>query len=257
MVAIVFFRVSIIVTASRVVVAFCLSDCALNHRFSRTLPWRLNTMMYWIFDDSEKVRHRGFVSEWWRYEAKRTQGRRPTMRSGLDVQRNNEMVKRLHTHTYTDPIPTTHIPTTHIPTTHHESDPSAPLAAQKLATLRFRPAVIKGYKRYCVKGAAYPGLLPTGIETDRVIGVLCEGLTKNDILRLDNFEGGDYTRIDTTVDTLATPSHPTPERGVSVGVYVWTSGRHELEEREWDFEDFVRHKQESWLVCKRDGGFEE
>ncbi|CAG8588132.1 4433_t:CDS:2, partial [Dentiscutata heterogama] len=76
------------------------------------------------------------------------------------------------------------------------------------------PAVLKGYKRYQVHGAWYPAIIKSN-ENDETKGVFLKGLSYNDILKLDDFEGDQYKRIDVKVfvgDSL----DPIPAQ-----TYVW------------------------------------
>ncbi|KAL6237558.1 hypothetical protein BDW75DRAFT_75304 [Aspergillus navahoensis] len=94
--------------------------------------------------------------------------------------------------------------------------------------LRFRPAVLHGYRRHRVRGADYPGIiqesasgqnsttdgfdsakeeaaLPSGSGTRSrasVLGTVVSGLTDGDIHRLDIFEGAEYRREKVSVRIL-------------------------------------------------------
>ena len=101
--------------------------------------------------------------------------------------------------------------------------------------LTFQPAILHGYRRYRVRGAAYPGIIPvttppttTSENTNSlsqsepqedqtqqqrqqpeedgskpsVLGTLVSGLTDGDIYRLDIFEGTEYIRKPVQVRTL-------------------------------------------------------
>lgn len=102
--------------------------------------------------------------------------------------------------------------------------------------LTFQPAILHGYRRYRVRGAAYPGIIPVTTATTEnansssqpesqddqteqqqqqhqqteeeagskssVLGTLVSGLTDGDIYRLDIFEGDEYIRKPVHVRTL-------------------------------------------------------
>lgn len=92
------------------------------------------------------------------------------------------------------------------------------------AHLTFQPAILHGYRRYRVRGADYPGIIPVSSsaqtkeqwqerEREReqtqqptrepsVLGALVSGLTDGDIHRLDIFEGTEYQRHPIKVRTL-------------------------------------------------------
>ena len=138
----------------------------------------------------------------------------------------------------------------------------------KLTTVR--PALLQGYQRHKVKHADYPGILPhtttssseTGSGAPSVRGSLVTGLTDGDIWRLDIFEGDQYTRQkvrvtvlkDTALDALADEANLAAhvEGEVEAETYVWTDPRDELEEEEWDFEEFKREKMWAWIGQARE-----
>ena len=82
------------------------------------------------------------------------------------------------------------------------------------------PATLAGFKRLRVRGASYPVVVPSA--GGRVEGVLYRGLSHGELRRLDAFEGGEYDRVERTVD------------GVLAQVYVLAEAfRHIAEETEW------------------------
>lgn len=130
-----------------------------------------------------------------------------------------------------------------------------------------RPALLQNYRRHKVKHCDYPGILPVNSSgsnassstiTASVRGTLVTGLTDGDIWRLDIFEGDQYTRqvvkvkllsdstaLDATVDESNLESLIVDE--VDAETYVWCAPREELEEEEWDFEEFKREKMWAWV----------
>ena len=60
-------------------------------------------------------------------------------------------------------------------------------------------AVLSGYKRLCVKGENYPGLVKS--FNNSVEGVIYLDVTAQDIKRLDRFEGEYYKKIPVTVSS--------------------------------------------------------
>lgn len=138
------------------------------------------------------------------------------------------------------------------------------------ALLKFRPAVLHGYKRHRVRDADYPGIVPAkssdasdkSSNATTVLGTLVSGLTDGDIHRLDIFEGEDYSKQEVTVQTLrdgdgksnlqdvlnAAGAERVGEGEEVVAVtYVWTAGEEKLEEVEWDFESFKKDKLAWWV----------
>ncbi|KAJ6438409.1 AIG2-like protein [Purpureocillium lavendulum] len=117
-----------------------------------------------------------------------------------------------------------------------------PEVIRKLHT--FTPAVLHDHCRHRVKFADYPAVVP---EKDRSVqGVYATGLTEANLDKLDYFEGSEYERVTAQVEVLQ-PSdggEVVPTRK-DASVYIFL--RHEqLEEREWDFEEFRREKMALW-----------
>lgn len=56
-----------------------------------------------------------------------------------------------------------------------------------------QPAQLKHYRRFKVKGQTYPGLILA--HGDRVDGCVLQGLSDEELLKLDDYEGEEYTRI--------------------------------------------------------------
>lgn len=55
---------------------------------------------------------------------------------------------------------------------------------------RSTPAILKGYKRYRVKNAPYPGIIPSDVSNnDGVKGLLAYVQTQQEVDVLDRFEG--------------------------------------------------------------------
>ncbi|KAG2188885.1 hypothetical protein INT44_004025, partial [Umbelopsis vinacea] len=143
--------------------------------------------------------------------------------------------------------------------------------ASKLKTLKLRPAVLKGYRRHALKGLDYPGVVKSVSAESSVLGLLCEGLNRHDILRLDAFEGDvsllnnwikmvllstctltdfggqEYDRVTVTVSTIGTTEYPAIETNIPTKVYLWTAGNEHLEDREWELEKFIQGAQVQWM----------
>ncbi|KAI8582020.1 hypothetical protein K450DRAFT_230434 [Umbelopsis ramanniana AG] len=119
--------------------------------------------------------------------------------------------------------------------------------ASKLSTLKLRPAVLKGYRRHALKGLDYPGVVKSVSAESSVLGLLCEGLNRHDILRLDAFEGDEYDRVTVTVSTIGTTEYPAIETNIPTQLYLWTAGTEHLEDREWELEKFIQGAQVEWM----------
>ena len=119
-------------------------------------------------------------------------------------------------------------------------------------------------------------------------GTYVEGLNSEDLFRLDVFEGSEYERQKVTVSLLpesmsadgqdteaslppraasdadAEDSRQGTRMGtaekVETETYIWTAGRAQLEETEWDFDEFVREKMWRWagtVAPEINGDYEE
>ncbi|KAB5545556.1 AIG2-like family-domain-containing protein [Coniochaeta sp. 2T2.1] len=112
----------------------------------------------------------------------------------------------------------------------------------------FTPAILHGYCRRRVKGAAYPGVIPD--EKHQVFGTYATGLSNANMRRLDGFEGSEYFRKTVKVKLLTHVGNAKGEGNVEgeereAGVYVFKHPE-ELEDKEWDLEEFRREEMEMW-----------
>ena len=126
---------------------------------------------------------------------------------------------------------------------------------QDLVTVR--PAMLQHYRRHKVQYADYPAIIPH--KRSRVRGSLVTGLNKQDIRRLDIFEGSSYRRDVVKVQVLkdveleqAVPegdaTEPQVAEEVEAQTYVWLEDpRETLEPDEWDFEEFKKDKMRAWM----------
>lgn len=113
----------------------------------------------------------------------------------------------------------------------------------QVTSLRIRPAVLHSYCRYQVRSVDYPGIVPEAGRTVR--GTYVEGLTEGDIWRLDAFEGNEYERKKVNVKILSDSGEETEEVGSET--YVYVAGRDNLNDDEWDFQEFMRSKLSRWV----------
>lgn len=132
---------------------------------------------------------------------------------------------------------------------------TTPYDYQKALTT-VRPALLQSYRRHKVKHADYPAILPHK-DGASVRGSLVTGLLDEDMRRLDIFEGDQYERKKVKVLVLkdtslneAVDEDNLPELVVGeeqAETYVWIDPREDLEEEEWDFEEFRREKMWAWV----------
>jgi len=131
---------------------------------------------------------------------------------------------------------------------------------QELITVR--PAMLQNYRRHKVQYADYPAIIPH--KGSRVRGSFVTGLNKQDIRRLDIFEGSSYKRDlvkvqvlkDVELDQAAPEGNeqaPEVAEEVEAQTYVWLEDPGEtLEPEEWDFEAFKRDKMRAWMGIAED-----
>ena len=95
-----------------------------------------------------------------------------------------------------------------------------------------------------------------------VRGTVVQGLTREDMWRLDLFEGDEYARrkVRVTMDVNVEVKESAPmdtlrhtqkegeeeQEELEAETYIWIAGQHRLEDTEWDFDEFVREKMWRW-----------
>jgi hypothetical protein len=130
---------------------------------------------------------------------------------------------------------------------HGNTNPTNPIYATH--QLRIQPAILPHHRRHRVRGADYPAIVPH--EGSAVRGTYVTGLTDADVWRLDVFEGAEYVRRKARARVLV-PGEGEGEvevegEEVEAETYVWVADVAELEDREWDFEEFRREKMGFWV----------
>lgn len=91
----------------------------------------------------------------------------------------------------------------------------------------------------------YPAIIPSSEPGACVRGTYVQGLTAGDQWRLDLFEGDQYSRVRVRPQLLDEDGR---ELGaVDAETYVWVDEEIDLEEGEWDFEEFRREKMGRWV----------
>lgn len=108
-----------------------------------------------------------------------------------------------------------------------------------------------------VDSADYPGITPD--PNHEVRGMYVTGLTEANMLKLDYFEGPQYERKTVEVRLLSKVGNDKGEGNVKgkeaeCEVYVFNYPE-ELEDREWDYEEFRSQKMKGWT--RADYGFED
>ncbi|KAF9065592.1 hypothetical protein BDP27DRAFT_1331798 [Rhodocollybia butyracea] len=146
--------------------------------------------------------------------------------------------------------------------------------------LQIAPAVLLEHTRHKVRYADYPGLVPWPkaqslfdrelTQDERCVrGTLVTGLTKKDMVRLDNFEGDEYSRRNISVhplqplidiigyniasdDSSLVPASPPPLPpltellpAVAAQTYIYNDVN-DLEAELWSFDDFIKNNAWKW-----------
>lgn len=110
-------------------------------------------------------------------------------------------------------------------------------------SLEIQPAILHDYCRHHVKHADYPGIVAE--QGKSVRGTYATGLSDQDIRRLDQFEGSEYTRQKVIVEL---PTERNEQASTAEGeTYVYTMGRGYLEDEEWSYEVFKKEKLHRWV----------
>ncbi|ROW09079.1 hypothetical protein VMCG_02882 [Cytospora schulzeri] len=112
----------------------------------------------------------------------------------------------------------------------------------------FQPAILHGYCRRRVCNADYPGMTEEAGHSVR--GAVVTGLTKDNMERLDYFEGSSYDRRVVRPKLLTQVGNDKGEGNVE-GEQVITESyiyldQGSLEDKEWDFQEFRRDKLKQW-----------
>ncbi|KAI2608325.1 AIG2-like family-domain-containing protein [Hypoxylon fragiforme] len=121
----------------------------------------------------------------------------------------------------------------------------------------FKPAILHKYCRRRVKNVDYPGITPD--EDHEVRGMYVTGLSDANMYHLDFFEGSEYERRTVKARLLSNvgddKGHGNVEgEEVECEVYVFKDTS-QLENREWDFQEFRTQKMKNWT--REDYGFED
>jgi len=101
-------------------------------------------------------------------------------------------------------------------------------------------ALLRGYARYGLEGATYPGLIPQ--ENATTDGVLYLDVDPSSLARLDAFEGAFYDRVRVSVETAE------GERMEAEVYVVAPHHRHRLSARAWHLDDFRRDHLAAFLA---------
>ncbi|KAL9100620.1 MAG: hypothetical protein Q9163_004021 [Psora crenata] len=115
----------------------------------------------------------------------------------------------------------------------------------QLAALKTQPAILPQYVRHRVASCDYPAIITSSDPSACVRGTYVQGLTAADQWRLDIFEGDQYKRVKVRPRLL--DAKETQGNEVETETYVWIASREELEDGEWNFEEFRKEKMARWV----------
>ncbi|KAI9026560.1 hypothetical protein CLU79DRAFT_742322 [Phycomyces nitens] len=118
------------------------------------------------------------------------------------------------------------------------SQATSDVKQKKKESLQLVPATLLGHRRFALKELPYPGVIVTNPE-DQINGRLCCGLSAQDVMRLDAFEGSEYDRCTAValVDGERVPCQ----------VYIWIGGNEHLETYDWETDDFLKNIPKNWI----------
>ena len=114
-----------------------------------------------------------------------------------------------------------------------------PEITKKLTGKSFKtlPAIVEGYKMYCVKGCDYPAIVrENGTFTN---GKVLLDVEESDILKMSFFEGDEYEKKKISVLVNGKPE--------DAFVFVWVKGNDLLDDEEWDFQEFEKNSLEYYI----------
>ena len=115
----------------------------------------------------------------------------------------------------------------------------------QISRLVIEPALLPQYTRHRVRHCDYPAITPSAEPGACVRGTYVRGLSYQDQWRLDLFEGSQYERIRLRLNLLDGQGNLGEEREAET--YVWADSINDLDEGEWDFEEFRREKMRRWV----------
>ncbi len=114
-----------------------------------------------------------------------------------------------------------------------------PEITKKLTGKSFKtsPAILKGYKMYCVKGCDYPAIIrENGTFTN---GKIMRNVNETDILKMSFFEGDEYE-----IKKLRVLINGKSEIALA---FVWAKEIENLENKKWDFQEFEKNSLEYYI----------
>jgi len=115
----------------------------------------------------------------------------------------------------------------------------SPAILEKLTRklLKTSPAVLPGYKRFCVKDVDYPAIIR--VDGSKTNGLIIEKADDSTLAVLSFYEGDEYE-----IRKVIVLLNGKPEEALT---FVWVKGNELLDDEEWDFQHFEKTFLEHYL----------
>jgi len=95
-------------------------------------------------------------------------------------------------------------------------------------TFSLKPVVLNDFKRFRVKNAEYPAIIPC--QGSKISGYIAENVDDISLKAIDFFEGDEYEKKEVTITVN--------ERDILALTYVWIAGSENLDDDDWDMNYF-------------------
>ena len=99
-------------------------------------------------------------------------------------------------------------------------------------TFKTTPAILSGFKKYCVKDCDYPAIIQ--MDDSNISGKVLENVDDESLKVISFYEGDEYVKQKVTV--LLNNEYK------EVIAFIWVKGKEFLENREWDLHCFQKNK---------------
>ncbi len=115
----------------------------------------------------------------------------------------------------------------------------SPEIVKKLTGKLFKtsPAVLKGYKRYCVKECDYPAVIQQ--NDAETIGLVLENIDDLSLDIISFYEGDEYEKMQLTVNMNG--------KSTDVLTFVWVNGNELLDKKKWNLQKFEKTSLQYYL----------
>jgi gamma-glutamylcyclotransferase (GGCT)/AIG2-like uncharacterized protein YtfP len=115
----------------------------------------------------------------------------------------------------------------------------SPEIVKKLTGKSFKtsPAILQGYKRYCVKECDYPAVIQQ--KEAEISGMVLENVDKLSLDIISFYEGDEYEKkiLPVLVNVLMK----------NAIAFIWIADINNLKKEEWNFEEFEKRRLEHYL----------